>query len=28
VTMLAAAAWNHATFYREASTYLEGEPRQ
>ena len=28
VIMLAAAAWNHATFYREASTYLEGEPRQ
>ncbi len=28
VRMLAAAAWNHATFYREGSTYLEGEPRQ
>jgi quercetin dioxygenase-like cupin family protein len=28
VHLLAAAAWNHATFYREGSTYLEGEPRQ
>ena len=28
VRMLAAAAWNHATFYREGSTYLEGGPRQ
>ena len=28
VRMLAAAAWNHATFYREGSTYLEGEPRE
>ncbi|HZU04728.1 MAG TPA: cupin domain-containing protein [Chloroflexota bacterium] len=28
VRMLAAAPWNHATFYREGSVYLEGEPRQ
>jgi quercetin dioxygenase-like cupin family protein len=28
VRMLAAAAWNHATFYREGSTYLEGSPRE
>lgn len=28
VRMLAAAAWNHATFYRDGSTYLEGAPRQ
>ena len=28
VRLLAAAAWNHATFYREGSAYLEGEPRQ
>ncbi len=27
-TMLAASAWDHSTFYREASTYLEGGPRQ
>ncbi len=27
VRMLAAAAWNHATFYRDGSIYLEGEPR-
>jgi quercetin dioxygenase-like cupin family protein len=27
-TMLAASAWDHSTFYREASTYLEGAPRQ
>jgi quercetin dioxygenase-like cupin family protein len=24
---LAAAAWNRATFFREATTFLEGEPR-
>jgi quercetin dioxygenase-like cupin family protein len=28
VTMLAAAAWDHSTFYRDGSTYLEGGPRQ
>ena len=28
VHMLAAAAWDHATFYREGTTYLEGTPRE
>ena len=27
-TMLAAAAWDHTTFYRDGSQYLEGEARQ
>ncbi len=27
VRILAAAAWNRATFYQQASTYLEGQPR-
>jgi quercetin dioxygenase-like cupin family protein len=25
---LAAAAWNRATFFREATTFLEGDPRE
>ena len=28
VHMMAAAAWNHATFYREGTSYLEGTPRE
>ncbi|HEY7067606.1 MAG TPA: cupin domain-containing protein [Chloroflexota bacterium] len=28
VHMMAAAAWNHATFYREGTRYLEGTPRE